>query len=119
MLFRPRINDTSTMWMKLVLTRSQNTTVFGFCQKHTKVCRYHIMLEILLILEVFFFVCQKITQMKKTGRGKQIVFIHLKIKILKGNWVSKYPVARKAYLGLWNRVFPQLSVERVTMTPFI
>ena len=67
----------------------------------------------------FFFVCQKITQMKKTGRGKQIVFIHLKIKILKGNWVSKYPVARKAYLGLWNRVFPQLSVERVTMTPFI
>ena len=37
------------MWMKLVLTCSQNMMAFGLCQKDTKICKYHIILEILVI----------------------------------------------------------------------
>ena len=48
-------------------------TAFGFRQKHTEICKYHIILEILVILEGFIYLSflKKITQIKKKKKKKQ------------------------------------------------
>ena len=74
---------------ELVLTCSQNMTAFGFRPKHTEICKYRIVLEILVILDgfsfFFFFFFSFFfffnTQIKKTGRGKTIVFTQMKNRI--------------------------------------